>query len=115
MKTLSTKELRKFRDEKQSVPVINVLPKENFEEQHIAGSVSIPMQEQHFVEKVEDEVKSKSTPVVVYCANKHCDVSPKAARQLEDAGFSQVFDYEEGTQGWKDAGLPVVVGDSHTH
>lgn len=108
MKTLTTKELQKIRDERQSLPIINVLPRENYEKQHIAGSVSIPLEEQNFVQQVEGEAKSKSNPLVVYCASSECDASPKAAKKLEDAGFTRVYDYEPGTKGWKDAGLPVV-------
>jgi len=108
MKTISTKELQRLREKKQSVPIINVLPNEYFAKQHIAGSVNIPLEDENFISQVENEVGDKSEPVVVYCANTECDASPKAAKQLEEAGFNQVLDYEEGMKGWKDAGLPVV-------
>jgi rhodanese-related sulfurtransferase len=108
MKTISTKELQRLREKKQSVPIINVLPNDYFAKQHIAGSVNIPLEDENFVSHVEDEVGNKAEPVVVYCASTECDASPKAAKQLEEAGFNQVLDYEEGMKGWKDAGLPVV-------
>lgn len=108
MNTLTTKQLQKARDEQQSLPIINVLPREHYQKQHIAGSVNIPLEDQNFLERVEGEAKSKSNPLVVYCASTECDASPKAAKKLEDAGFTRVYDYEEGTKGWSDAGLPVV-------
>ena len=34
-------------------------------------------------------------------------MSPRAACQLEELGFDQVYDYELGIADWKAAGLPV--------
>jgi len=45
--------------------------------------------------------------VVVYCANAECDASPKAAERLEEAGFTDVVDYQGGTQSWEEAGLAI--------
>jgi rhodanese-related sulfurtransferase len=34
-------------------------------------------------------------------------MSSQAARKLEEAGFTNVHDYEGGTKAWQEAGLPV--------
>ena len=49
----------------------------------------------------------KDKPIVVYCASTTCDASPKAARRLNEAGFSKVYDYEGGVKAWKESGLEL--------
>lgn len=80
--------------------LINVLPREAFNKQHIRTSINIPMASDDFVDRVESVAGSKDRKVVVYCANFDCDASPKAAKKLEQAGFSKVYDYEGGTEDW---------------
>ena len=58
------------------------------------------MADDDFVSTVDKVVADRTRAVVVYCANKECDASPKAAQKLEEAGFTQVFDYEGGTEDW---------------
>lgn len=50
----------------------------------------------------------RDAPVVVYCANAECDVSLKAARALEEKGYKNVIDFEDGYAGWRRAGYPLV-------
>ncbi|WP_163559691.1 rhodanese-like domain-containing protein [Halomonas sp. NO4] len=101
MKAITRDELKVMNEtEHDDFVLINVLPRDAFNKQHIRTSINIPVKDANFVEKVEDVVGSKERKVVVYCANFDCDASPKAAKQLEEAGFTQVYDYEGGTQDW---------------
>src|SRR5690606_34751506 len=93
--------------ERGSVQLINVLNADDFTREHIPGSVNIPVSHPGFVERVEQTVGDKGTRVVVYCASRECPASENTARKLEEAGFSNVMDFEEGMQGWKDAGRRV--------
>ncbi len=97
--------------ERGSVQLINVLNADDFTREHIPGSVNIPVSHPGFVERVEQTVGDKGTRVVVYCASRECPASENAARKLEEAGFSNVMDFEEGMQGWKDAGRRVSAGN----
>jgi len=45
---------------------------------------------------------------VVYCANANCEASPTAAKALEDKGYTNVVDFEEGYAGWRRAGYSLV-------
>ena len=112
MQTLSTEQVQDIRKQDGKTPLINVLPEEAFEKAHIPGTRNIPVGSDDFVSRVEKEAGGKEQPVVVYCANKECDASPKAAKQLEDAGFKHVFDYEGGTEAWKQAGLDIEGKES---
>lgn len=80
--------------------LINVLSPEQFNEKHIRTSINVPAANADFVETVEEVAGSKDRKVVVYCASFDCDASPNAARKLEEAGFTRVYDYQGGTRDW---------------
>ena len=107
MQTLTTDQLKQMREANEDFELINVLPAEMYRKQHIAGSDNIPVDEDDFVQGVEQKAGGKNRKVVVYCANTECDASPTAAKKLEDAGFTNVLDYEGGTAAWKEANLPI--------
>ena len=101
MKAITRDELKEMNEKQhKDFVLINVLPREKFEEKHIRTSINIPVDSDDFTQTVEKVVADKSRPVVVYCANKECDASPQAAKKLEEAGFTQVLDYEGGTRDW---------------
>jgi rhodanese-related sulfurtransferase len=107
MQTLTTSQLKEVWNRQADVPVINVLPHEAYEKAHIAGTSNIPGDDEDFIERVEQAAGGKEQPVVVYCASEQCDASPNAAKRLEEAGFTHVYDYEGGTKAWEQAGEPV--------
>ncbi|MFC6673069.1 rhodanese-like domain-containing protein [Marinobacterium aestuariivivens] len=80
--------------------LINVLPRETFNEKHIRTSINIPHEADDFTETVEKVAGGKDRIIVVYCANFECPASTKAAEKLDKAGFRQIFDYEGGTEEW---------------
>ncbi|MWJ28552.1 rhodanese-like domain-containing protein [Halomonas sediminis] len=101
MKAITRDDLKVMNEtEHEDFVLINVLPRDAFNKQHIRTSINIPVKDDDFVEKVEDVAGGKDRKVVVYCANFDCDASPKAAKKLEEAGFTQVYDYEGGTEDW---------------
>lgn len=101
MKPISRDDLKTMNEtEHDDFVLINVLPREKFNKQHIRTSVNIPVDDDDFVETVEKLVGKKDRKIVVYCASFDCDASPEAAKKLEDAGFTQVYDYEGGTKDW---------------
>lgn len=103
MQAITRDELKVMNEqEHRDFVLINVLPRDKFNEQHIRTSINVPVDDDNFVSRVEDVVGSKDREVVVYCANFECDASPKAAKKLEEAGFERVYDYEGGTKDWFD-------------
>ena len=107
MRALSTEQMKEMRDRNEDFVFLNVLPEEMYRKQHIPGSDNMPEKDKNFVQRVEQQAGSKDRKIVVYCANTECTASPNAARKLDEAGFTNVFDYEGGTAAWKDAGLPI--------
>jgi len=84
--------------------LINVLSKGMFESEHIPNSINIPFDELGEADK--RFVKEKE--IIVYCGSWECDASPRAAAELEKAGFKNIVDYEGGMKDWKDGGNRVV-------
>lgn len=101
MKNISRDDLKQMNEtEHEDFVLINVLPRDAFNREHIRTSISVPVEEPSFLEQVEAVTGGKDRKIVVYCANFECDASPKAAKKLEDAGFTEVYDYEGGTEDW---------------
>lgn len=102
MQTITTERMKEMLD--GPGPVINVLDEDAFERAHIPGTTNIPVSDEDFASRVASMVADRDTPIVVYCASSECDASPRAAKALEEAGFTDVHDYEGGTAAWSRAG-----------
>ena len=102
MKTISAEDLKKKIDSKEDFEFVDVLSKDNYEAKHIPGSKSIPVDE--IEERAETELSDKNKEVIVYCASTECQASPRAAKKLEEMGYTNVVDFESGLAGWQDAG-----------
>jgi rhodanese-related sulfurtransferase len=87
----------------QSAQLVEVLPAEEYEEEHLPGAISIPLKK--FDSRRLDEL-DRNRPVIVYCWDYQCDLSPRAAARLATLAFSEVYDYMAGKADWLAAGLP---------
>lgn len=86
----------------QGAQLVEVLPKEEYEESHLPNAIGIPLR------KLDDEAPRRldlRRKVVVYCWDNACDLSPRAAARLERMGFEQVYDYVGGKADWLAHGL----------
>lgn len=109
MKTIEAKQLKDTLDTNTGVTVINTLSEEAFNAKHIPKSMNVPQDEPDFVQRVE-KASGKADPVVVYCASATCDSSTKAGKKLEEAGFTNVYDFEGGIDEWEKSQLPLESG-----
>jgi rhodanese-related sulfurtransferase len=82
--------------------LVEVLPRSEYEEQHLPGAVSIPLKEL----RARSGELDADRPVVVYCYDTQCDMSPRAAAQLDHLGFGEVYDFVAGKMAWLGMGLP---------
>jgi rhodanese-related sulfurtransferase len=83
--------------------VVEVLQRSEYDERHLPGAVSIPLWE--LAERAPKEL-DPSRPVVVYCYDELCDLSPRAASRLDSMGFAEVYDYVASKVDWFANGLP---------
>jgi rhodanese-related sulfurtransferase len=99
---LTTEELQEAQAAAEPFVLVNVLPAEKFEETEIPGAINIPLDDPHFTSLVADVAGGKDGSVVTYCASEDCPASTNAAKKLEEAGFTDVFDYKAGAKGWSE-------------
>lgn len=86
--------------------LIDVRPHEEYVAGHLAGAVSMPLEELAARLK---ELK-KGQEVVAYCRGPYCMLSADAVRLLSRRGF-RARRLEDGVLEWRAAGLKVVSGD----
>ena len=102
MRTITAEELKKKLDANEDFILIDVLGKESFDAKHIPKSVNMPSTEIGI--RSIKELPDKNKEIVVYCAGRECEASPNAAKKLEKLGYKNVIDFEEGLDGWREAG-----------
>lgn len=54
--------------------------------------------------------KDLAKPLVFYCVA-DCWMSWNAVQRVRDYGYTRVYWYKEGIDGWKEAGLPLVASE----
>jgi rhodanese-related sulfurtransferase len=106
MQTIGRDDLKKKIDENGDFRLIEVLKPDAFNEGHLPGAENVPLG-MDFEERIQQAVPDKATEVVLYCADTDCPASEKAYRKLDALGYHNIYDYEEGKAGWKEAGLPL--------
>lgn len=106
MQTITRDELNEQLGNDDGLTVVEVLDEKYYRKFHLPGAVNVPL-EDDFDKKIQEAVPDKSKPVVVYCADRDCHASPKAARRMDELGYREVYDYEDGKMDWKEAGMPV--------
>lgn len=105
---ITREELRAKLDGREDVVIVEALPPKYFEETHLPGAINIPHTE---VDELAPRLlPDRSAQIVVYCSNRACQNSPRAARRLDALGYENIYDYEEGKQDWIEAGLPTESG-----
>ncbi|MFJ8579946.1 rhodanese-like domain-containing protein [Micromonospora sp. NPDC093277] len=93
--------------------LVEVLPRPEYEWAHLPGAVNLPLKQ---LSAETATTLDRSRPVVVYCHDTECDLSPRAAVRLRRLGFPAVYDYVAGKIDWLSHGLPhggeaLLVGD----
>jgi rhodanese-related sulfurtransferase len=86
--------------------VLDVRPEPEFRAGHIAGARSVPVTE------LRRQLRSlpKDAEVVAYCRGPYCVYADDAVRELRRRGY-RAQRLEDGFPEWKQAGLPVAVGN----
>jgi rhodanese-related sulfurtransferase len=108
MKTIEANELKTLLDGNEDVLLVNTLNAESFEKTRIPSAVNIPLEDEDFLARVEEQAGGKDKPVVVYCASQQCNSSDKAAEKLENAGFTAVTDFAGGFKAWQEGAANVA-------
>lgn len=87
--------------------VLDARPEEEFAEGHIPGAMLFDYYELgRYMEEVLP-LLSREERIVVYCSGRECDDAELLARELYTLGFTRLYVYKGGYEGWLDSGLPV--------
>jgi rhodanese-related sulfurtransferase len=89
--------------------LVEVLPAEEYEELHLPNAVNLPLKE---LDAQRSERLDRERPVVVYCWDALCDMSPRAATRLGELGFD-AYDYAPSKVDWMAHGLPMEGTVAH--
>lgn len=103
IKTIDAQDLKKKLDSGQDFTLIEVLLPEKYKEWHIPTAINIPADD---IKEQAPKKIEKDREVIVYCLSFDCKASSKAARYLEEIGYSDVTDYEGGKEDWLKKGFP---------
>jgi rhodanese-related sulfurtransferase/CBS domain-containing protein len=90
---------------RRGAQLVDVLPDWEYEQEHIAGAVNLPLDE--LGAGVARSRLDAGRPVITYCCNSMCDRSGRAAARLRTLGFSDVYNYQPGKIDWLSNGLPI--------
>lgn len=102
--------------------IINALPKEYFDKQHIPHSVNLFYKDAQYMTdgKIDSFIKInlqylnndlkklidnkklsiKDIPILVYCYNKTCDAGKRLIKRLQLANYHKIVEYDEGVSGF---------------
>lgn len=110
-RVVSTDDLKAMIDARTAFLLVDTRSKEEYQEAHIIGAVSVP--EKGFEESSPLLPKDKSSLVVFYCNGVKCGKSKKAARKADDLGYKNILIYSEGFPVWEEKGLKIVPGPDY--
>lgn len=83
--------------------IVEVLPREEYDELHLPGAIHLPLKE---LDAQHAQRLDRGRPIVVYCWDALCDMSPRAATRLDQLGF-EVYDYALSKVDWMAHGLAM--------
>lgn len=89
--------------ETRHAQLAEVLPRKEYEWAHLPGAVHVPLAG---LDDGAAKVLDEDRPLIVYCNDAQCDMSPRAAHRLRNLGFAEVYDYVDGKLDWLAFDLP---------
>jgi rhodanese-related sulfurtransferase len=86
--------------------VLDVRPPGEYRAGHIAGAISIPLEE------LKDRLAElpRNQDIIAYCRGPYCVLAAQAVAFLQEQGFTAIR-LEDGVADWRAQGLPVRTGD----
>jgi rhodanese-related sulfurtransferase len=86
---------------------VDARSRENYEDGHIPGAVSLPVGQFDELINAFIDQHSLDQPIVTYCSGRTCEDSHNLAQLLLDFGFNDVKVFIDGLPGWEAEGYPI--------
>jgi len=110
---ISTEQLKAMIDTSaKSFLLIDARTKEEYQEAHIPGAISIP--ENKLADSTDLLPGDKKAQLVFYCNGVKCGKSKKAAKKASDLGYTNILVYGEGFPVWEEKDMKIVPGPDYT-
>lgn len=106
-KIINSEELKKKIDSHEQFVLVEVIGHDTYLEYHLPGAINVPVDDT-FETEIQKAVPDKNQEAVVYCYDPECHASEKAYRRMEALGYTNVWEYAEGKDTWRDKGYPIV-------
>jgi len=104
IKEVSIEDVKKALDAKESVILLDVTDKQEFEAGHIPGSINVSRGTLEF--KVAMTIPDKNSRIIVNCG---IDLrGPMAAKALNELGYKNAVNMAGGIKAWKTAGYQIA-------
>lgn len=110
-KTITTDQLKAMVDEKKPMVLIDARTKDEYQEAHIDGAISMP--EKTFDDNMGMLPADRSALLVLYCNGVKCGKSKKAAAKAAAKGYMNILVYGEGFPVWEEKGYKIVPGPDY--
>ncbi len=102
MKTLNATEVKNRINQNSNVYLVNTLSASAFQKAHIPNSLNINSMD------TATELFGKNDEIIVYCSDVNCMASYYAYKQLELAGYTNIWRFAGGLREWSEKGFPLV-------
>jgi rhodanese-related sulfurtransferase len=109
--TITTDQLKAMVDEQKTMMLIDARSKDEYQEAHIEGAISIP--EKTFNENMSLLPQDKNALLVLYCNGTKCGKSKKAALKAAGNGYTHILVYGDGFPVWEEKGYKIVPGPDY--
>jgi rhodanese-related sulfurtransferase len=86
---------------------VDARSREDYEEAHIKGAVSLSVGQFNVVIDTFKAQYSTASTIVTYCSGRTCDDSHKLAQLLFEQGYTKVSVFIDGYPGWEAEGFPI--------
>jgi len=110
-KIVNTDQLKKMMAQKQTLVLIDSRSSQEYQEAHIKGAVSLPVDKFQEYKAVLPEDRTRL--LVIYCNGVKCGKSNRLAKQIEPMGYQNILIYSEGIPVWEERAFPIVAGPEY--
>jgi rhodanese-related sulfurtransferase len=108
---ITTDQLKAMVDDMKPMMLIDARTKDEYQEAHIDGAVSMP--EKTFDDNIAMLPADKNALLVLYCNGVKCGKSRKAAAKAAAKGYTNILVYGEGFPVWEEKGYKIVPGPDY--
>jgi rhodanese-related sulfurtransferase len=108
---ITTEQMKSMIDEKKPMVLIDARTKDEYQEAHIDGAISMP--EKTFDDQTSMLPSDKNALLVLYCNGVKCGKSKKAAAKAAAKGYTNILVYGDGFPVWEEKGYKIVPGPAY--